>query len=60
MSWISGIGAGFEFIVVGRWGRGGREDVGVDGGGRGSLIGHGCGCGGGRGDGDGDGDGGGG
>ena len=22
MSWISGIGAGFEFIVVGRWGEG--------------------------------------
>lgn len=56
MSWISGIGAGFEFIVVGSWG--GEEDVGVDGGRRGSLIGHGCGCGGGRGDGDGDGGGG--
>ena len=48
------MGAGVECIVVRRRGVGG----GVDGGRRGSLIGHGCGCGGGRGDGDGDGGGG--
>ena len=48
MSWIGGIGAGFEFIVVGRLGWGGGRGVGGwEGGGGGGWIGQGGGRGGG-------------